>query len=74
MTACAVVTASAYVAAGVVDMAGLTAPVDPPAWPAVPLVLVVATVISALPAWIAPPIPLPRIATSPLRVREEVAA
>ena len=59
VAACGVLTASAYVAAGALGMSGLTAPIDPLAWPAVPPLLVGATLISILPAWIAPPVPSP---------------
>lgn len=57
VSACGVITATAYVAAGVLGLPGLAGPVDPLAWPAVPPLLVAATLLSLLPAWIAPPVP-----------------
>ena len=57
VTACATVTAGAFVVASIMGVAGLTTPVDPPAWPAVPVGLVVAVAVSVLPAWFTPPTP-----------------
>ncbi len=57
VSACGVITATAYVAAGVLGLPGLAGPVDPLAWPAVPPLLVAATLLGLLPAWIAPPVP-----------------
>lgn len=70
VAACGLLTASAYVGAVALGLSGLTAPVDPLAWPAVPPVLVGATLISILPAWIAPPVPSP-LGISPRHVSTE---
>lgn len=61
VTACALVTASTFLAASAMGMAGLVAPVDPPAWPAVPPLAVIGILVSVLPAVITPPLPRPRI-------------
>lgn len=71
VTACAVVTAGTFLVAGAMGMSGLTAPVDPPAWPDVPPIAVVAVLISVLPAFITPAVPRPRV---PISAREAVAA
>jgi energy-coupling factor transport system permease protein len=57
VTACGAVTAGTLVAMGIAGMGGLIAPVDPLAWPAVPLLAVAAIAVSVLPAVIAPPTP-----------------
>ena len=57
VTGCAAVTAAAFVAAGISGVAGLSAPIDPPGWPALPLGLAAAALVSMLPAWITPPPP-----------------
>lgn len=54
---CAVVTAIGMAVLAIRGVAGLIAPVDPLAWPTVPLAAVVAIFVSALPAVIAPPVP-----------------
>ena len=60
VTACAIVTAMTFLVAGAMGMSGLSAPVDPPGWPAVPPVAVLAILVSVLPAFITPPLPQPR--------------
>ncbi|MFM9136211.1 MAG: energy-coupling factor transporter transmembrane component T [bacterium] len=68
VAACGLATATAYVAAGMTGVPGLAGPVDPLAWPAVPPLLVAATLLSLLPAWIAPPLPTaPQRQTEPQR-------
>jgi energy-coupling factor transport system permease protein len=62
VTACAVATGGIVLAASLAHVPGLIAAVDPLAWPAVPIVAVVAILISALPAVIAPPVPSTRAA------------
>lgn len=57
---CAAVTSTAFVAASMTSGAlasGLTTPTDPAAWPTLSPWLILAVLISVLPAWIAPPIP-----------------
>lgn len=71
VAACALITAGTFLVAGAVGMSGLTAPVDPPAWPAVPPVAVLAILVSVLPAVITPAVPRPRV---PASVRQAVAA
>ncbi|TEX50170.1 MAG: cobalt ABC transporter permease [Actinomycetales bacterium mxb001] len=60
VTACAIVTAGTFLVAGAIGMTGLMAPVDPPAWPAVPPIAVLGILVSVLPAVITPPVPRPR--------------
>ena len=57
VTACGAVTAGTLVAMGMAGASGLIAPIDPLAWPAVPLLAVIAILVSVLPAVIAPPPP-----------------
>ena len=57
VTACAVITGATLVALSIAGVAGLIAPVDPLAWPAVPALAVAGILISVLPAYIAPPPP-----------------
>jgi len=73
VAACGVLTASAYLTAGALGVSGLAGPVDPLAWPAVPPLLVGATLISILPAWIAPPVPSP-LGFAPQRATAEPPA
>ncbi len=53
-----VVTAGLLAAASWLGVAALTAPTDPPGWPALPLVGLLAAAIAATPALTAPPLPL----------------
>jgi energy-coupling factor transport system permease protein len=57
VSACAVITGATLVWLSVTGVAGLIAPVDPIAWPAVPALAVVGILVSVLPAFIAPPVP-----------------
>ena len=66
---CGVATGATRVAMSVWGVAGLIAPVDPLAWPAVPALAVVGILAGALPSVIAPPVPRPRA-----QVSVEVAA
>ena len=73
VTACGLITAAGFIVAGAVGLSGLVTPADPPTWPALPLALAAVTLVSLLPAWIAPPLPRPR-ATVVRRDRMEVTA
>lgn len=57
VSACAVITGATLVWLSVTGVAGLIAPVDPIAWPAVPALAVAGILVSVLPAFIAPPPP-----------------
>jgi energy-coupling factor transport system permease protein len=57
VTTCGAITASAVVWLSITGARGLIAPVDPIGWPAVPALAVAAILVSALPAFIAPPPP-----------------
>lgn len=57
VTLCAVVTAATLVGLSMWGDPGLIAPIDPLAWPAVPLLAAAAILVSVLPAVIAPPTP-----------------
>ncbi|MEY3734476.1 MAG: hypothetical protein RL347_1835 [Actinomycetota bacterium] len=57
VTACAVITGTTLAWLSITGVAGLIAPVDPIAWPAVPALAVAGILISVLPAFIAPPAP-----------------
>lgn len=70
VSACAVATGASLFIAAALGEGGLAAPVDPPAWPALPPLAVIGIAISVLPAYIAPPIPTPRGTT--VRRRQEV--
>ena len=61
---CGVATGATLVAMSVWGVAGLIAPVDPLAWPAVPALAVVGILAGALPSVIAPPVPRPRAPVS----------
>ncbi|MFM7210923.1 MAG: hypothetical protein ACKOYQ_02805 [Actinomycetota bacterium] len=54
-------TGGTMILASATGLAGLSAPVDPPAWPAVPPLAVIGILVSVLPAVITPPLPRPRI-------------
>jgi energy-coupling factor transport system permease protein len=58
--AAAVGMAAAVAVAGSAEAAGLAPSVVPPAWPSLPLLPTVAVLLAVLPAWLAPPVPLPR--------------
>jgi hypothetical protein len=47
-----------FAGAAWLDVAGLTAAVDPPDWPQLPLVGIVAIIVAVTPAFTAPPLPL----------------
>jgi energy-coupling factor transport system permease protein len=67
--------ALAFAAAAWAGVAGMTATVDPPAWPGLPWVALVALAIATTPALTAPPVP--RMLTDrdlPRPARQEVAA
>lgn len=75
VAACGLVTAGVYVAASLAGAEGLSAPVDPLGWPPLAPVLVAATLVSLLPAWIAPPVPRPRAgAPQPQRAEPHAVA
>jgi energy-coupling factor transport system permease protein len=76
VTAAGAVTALAFAAADWLGVAGMTAPVDPPAWPTLPLLAVVAIAIAATPAWTSPPVPTGGTVpdATDRRLRAEVAA
>lgn len=57
VSACAVITGTTLVWLSATGVAGLIAPVDPIAWPAVPALAVAGILVSVLPAFIAPPAP-----------------
>jgi len=71
VTACGLVTAGTLLVAAAAGVTGLTVPVDPPAWPAVPPIAILGILVGVLPAVIAPPLPRSRAAAV---VREAVAA
>lgn len=71
VAACALITAGTFLAASSLGVTGLIAPVDPLAWPAVPPVAVIGILVSALPAFITPPLPRPRI---PVALSREVVS
>lgn len=69
------VTAAAFAAAGWLGVPGMDATVDPPAWPTLPWVAVLALGVALTPAWTSPPLPLAsRVTTQPTRERAEVVA
>lgn len=70
-----VLVALAFAVAAWVGVAGMTAAVDPPVWPGLPWIALVALAVAATPALTAPPVP--RMLTDrdlPRPVRQEVAA
>ncbi len=70
LTGCALITGSSLIIIGMLGMPGLTAPVDPPGWPALPPLAVLGIGVSVLPAFLTPVPPRPRSA----RTCEAVAA
>ena len=70
LTGCAVVTGASLLILGILGTPGLTPSVDPPVWPALPPLAVLAILVSALPAFLTPAPPRPRVPLS----REAVAA
>ena len=72
-----VVVAGAFAAAAWSGVSGMTASVDPPAWPSVPLVAVVALLVAVTPALTAPPVPrilVDRPRPAPIPTPQQVAA
>lgn len=69
--------AGMFSAAAWAGVAGMTASIDPPAWPTLPLVAVAALLVAATPALTAPPVPrvlVERTHDSPAPTPQQVAA
>ena len=60
-----VVVALAFAAAAWTSVPGMTTPVDPPTWPQLPLVAVIALIVAVTPAITAPPLPVASPAAVP---------
>ena len=71
VTGAGVVTAAVFTAAAWLALPGMDAPTDPPGWPALPLVPLLAIVVAATPAFTAPPLP---VLARPTAAREAVPA
>lgn len=68
-----VVIAAVFAAAAWLQVSGMTATFDPPAWPTLPWIAVLALGVALTPVWTAPPLPLAsRGTTVPMRERVEV--
>lgn len=57
VTLCAVVTGSSAILASALGEPGMTAPIDPPAWPTLPPLATLGILVSVLPAFITPAVP-----------------
>lgn len=69
------VTATAFSAAGWLGVPGMSATFDPPAWPTLPWIAVLALAVAVTPAWTSPPLPVAsRVASESTREPVEVVA
>ncbi|HAN70368.1 MAG TPA: cobalt ABC transporter permease [Actinobacteria bacterium] len=74
VSAAGIVTAALFSAGAYLDVPGMMTAFDPPAWPQLPWIALVAIGVSTIPAWAAPPLPPSASRVEPVHVPEAVAA
>lgn len=74
VSAAGVVTAALFATGAALGDPGMDTSFDPPAWPQLPWIALVAIAVSTLPAWVAPPLPQPMPREAPATQREVVTA
>jgi energy-coupling factor transport system permease protein len=63
-----VTTVTTFLAASWLGVAGMDTPVDPPAWPSLPMIALLGVLIAATPAWTAPRLPVAQVVDSRLTI------